>query len=723
MKSPFSSHSIKNRATFWILVVFLVSLWMLSLLTSLMLQMDMRRLLGEQQLSVATQLAAGINDELSNRISALEHVAMRIDAGLLADPPALQQMLDEYPGLPRLFNVSVMAIAKDGTSLADVPLEPQRVGRNYLDVDAIATALTEGKPNIGRPLIGRITAIPLLPIAVPILDDGGVVIGALAGAIDLSQPSFFDRITEGTYGKTGGFMLADPQHNLIVTSSVKSRIMEELKPAGDYPVLDRFAAGKEGSAVFIDPLGVEVLGSAKNIPVAGWYLGVRLPTAEAFAPIYDMQRRMTFITLLVTLLTGFVTWQVLRRQLAPIQNTVTTLTRMTHSDQPLQPLPTTDHSEIDELIDGFNRLIAMLRLREEVLQLTRASVDAASDGVYWMTPDARIFDVNPAACRTLGYSREELLTLSIPDIDDSYQEKTWQRYFTEVKEKGSVTVETLHLTRDGRQIPVEIVANYIRFGSKECICAFARDISERKAAAELIRIKNKELEQFVYIVSHDLKGPLVTIKSFLGMLQQDMEEGDTESIASDISFIKGAADKMEQLLAALLKLSRIGRVENAPVQQSTETLVAECLTVLAGSIREQGVEIVTAEMPVMLTGDALQLGQIWQNLIDNAIKYMGDQPHPKIEVGIREQDNEAVFFVCDNGMGIAPENRERIFNLFSQLNPHSGGSGLGLALVKKIIELYQGRIWLESAGAGQGSCFYFTLPGATEQPSGRTGQD
>lgn len=235
---------------------------------------------------------------------------------------------------------------------------------------------------------------------------------------------------------------------------------------------------------------------------------------------------------------------------------------------------------------------------------------------------------------------------------------------------------------------------------------------ERNQAEEILRQKNSEIERFTYAVSHDLKSPLVTIKTFLGYLQQDLAKNDLETIDKDICFIRTATEKMSELLDELLRMSRIGRHTNTPTRISFEVLVTEALTAVAGAIENRGVEVQVQEKPLTLVGDQIRLTEIWQNLIDNAVKYMGEQPAPRIEIGIRDDGHEQVFYVRDNGLGIDPRYSHKVFGLFEKLDPKTPGTGLGLALVKKVVELYKGRIWLESEGPGQGSCFLFTLPEA-----------
>lgn len=239
------------------------------------------------------------------------------------------------------------------------------------------------------------------------------------------------------------------------------------------------------------------------------------------------------------------------------------------------------------------------------------------------------------------------------------------------------------------------------------------DITERKNTQLALQRKNEEMEEFVYIVSHDLKSPLVTMKSFLAELREDMQADNQELINEDINYIEGAADKMNQLLEALLEYSRIGHSEQPSTVQSVDDLIDSCLDSVAGALRKKQIDVKKVSVPLQLYGDQLRLGQIWQNLVENAIKYIGDQPRPLIEIGAEQKDDGGVhFFVRDNGIGVAPEHQQRIFGMFDQLQRGNDGIGLGLALVKKIVESYQGQIWVESAGAGQGSCFCFTLPAA-----------
>ncbi|NOT05867.1 MAG: PAS domain S-box protein [Anaerolineales bacterium] len=253
--------------------------------------------------------------------------------------------------------------------------------------------------------------------------------------------------------------------------------------------------------------------------------------------------------------------------------------------------------------------------------------------------------------------------------------------------------------------------------SPESAIIMVRDISQRKwietEREKLIKEledTNGELERFTYTVSHDLKSPLITIKGFLGFLEQDAASGNIVRLKSDVRRIADATDKMQLLLNDLLELSRIGRVLNPNQQIDFEELVRETVELLYGRLHEKEIRVrIQGDLP-SVHGDRQRLSEVLQNLIDNAAKFMGDQPKPRIEIGQNgQQDNMPIFFVRDNGIGIDLTHLDRIFGLFNKLDMASDGTGIGLTLVKRIVEVHGGRIWVESE-IGIGSTFFFTLP-------------
>jgi PAS domain S-box-containing protein len=233
---------------------------------------------------------------------------------------------------------------------------------------------------------------------------------------------------------------------------------------------------------------------------------------------------------------------------------------------------------------------------------------------------------------------------------------------------------------------------------------------EREVLFEELEAKNEELERFTYTVSHDLKSPLITIRGFLGMLERDMDRGNAERVKADMRRISDAAEKMERLLRDLLELARVGRVVNTLEKVSFGDLAQEAVNTIRGRLKARGVKVEVDSGLGMVYGDRTRLREAVENLVDNAAKFMGDQPEPLVQIGFRRDGDEPVFYVRDNGVGIDSQYHKKVFGLFDRLHNEAEGTGVGLAIVKRIVETHRGRIWIESKGTGLGSTFCFSLP-------------
>jgi signal transduction histidine kinase len=240
------------------------------------------------------------------------------------------------------------------------------------------------------------------------------------------------------------------------------------------------------------------------------------------------------------------------------------------------------------------------------------------------------------------------------------------------------------------------------------------DITKRKQVEEArdllvkeLESKNVEMERFIYTVSHDLRSPLVTISGFTGFLKSDLLEGNLVGADADLNVINSTVAKMDLLLRDTLELSRIGRIVNPPDIVSFEDMAREARNQLVELTRANGVKVeVASDLPFVYV-DHMRIVEVLVNLIENSIKYMGDQICPKIEIGYRQSDG--TFFVRDNGIGIDPSQHHKVFELFYKIDGKSEGTGAGLAIVKRIIEVHGGRIWIESE-LGKGCMVCFTLP-------------
>jgi PAS domain S-box-containing protein len=730
----FKPVSIKAKVTIFTLTIFVIGIWSLTFYASRMLRADMEKLLGEQQLSTVSMVAQEIGVCVSDRLLALETVAREISPAILDNASSVQALLEQRPLLQFMFNSGVFVTRMDGTSIADVPFTEQRIGMNYLDRDYMIAALKDGTSSISRPVIGRRTKSPGFAMAVPIRDTQGKIIGALTGATDLGRPNFLDNLTRSSYGPTGGYLLITPKHRQIITATDKKRIMEVLPAAGVNRYVDRNIAGYEGYSVLVNPLGEEQLASVKQIPAAGWYMLLGTPTAEAFEPIRTLQRRVLLAAIVLTLLAGGLIWwitsRMLRSQLLPMITAAEMVDSLAAGNRTPQPLPVIRQDEIGQLVGGFNRLLLSLGQRENALKEQeehyRLLVKNLSSGVVVHAPDTAVLFSNPMASTLLGLSKDQMRGKEVIDpawcflCEDGTPLPLEEYPVNRVLTSGAPHAnQVLGIRRPDRDGAVWVQCNSYPVTDAEGeilqIVVTFTDISERKRIEDDLRTKTFEIEQFMYTVSHDLRSPLVTVKTFMGYLEKDMAEGDQQQLAQDIQYIHGAADKMKLLLDELLEFSRIGRIETPPVNVSLKELIAEVLDTLAGIISEQKVEIHHPDTDLMLFGDRPRFYQLWQNLIENAIKYSRDDRIPHIELGIRQEHGNTVFFVRDNGIGIAPHYHSKVFGIFEKLDPKSPGAGLGLSMVQRIVEKNGGRVWVESEGVGDGCCFHFTLPGVVLQ--------
>jgi PAS domain S-box-containing protein len=345
------------------------------------------------------------------------------------------------------------------------------------------------------------------------------------------------------------------------------------------------------------------------------------------------------------------------------------------------------------------------------------------DGIFQSAPAGRYLNVNPSMARIYGFLSPEEMTAQVTNIQTQiYVNPADCENFVQALEAGNEVFgfEARHYKKDGWLIWVSSTARTVKDaqgkvlyyeGSVEDITRRKEIETERESLLKTLEAKNAELEQYTYTVSHDLKAPIITIKGFLGLLIDDAKTGNIKRLEADISRISQAAEKMQNLLNDLLELSRIGRLVNPPVELDFQELLNLAIESLFGRLQNSNITIKADDSFPKVYGDRERLLEVLQNLLDNAAKFIGKSAQPAIEIGCDDviQNGLITFFVRDNGIGIDPQFHERIFGLFNRLNPDVEGTGVGLSLVKRIVEFHGGKVWVKSE-AGQGATFYFTLP-------------
>lgn len=388
-------------------------------------------------------------------------------------------------------------------------------------------------------------------------------------------------------------------------------------------------------------------------------------------------------------------------------------------------------------LEGFIMDISERIKFENELKLTRDLLSKINDCLLIKEPyTGRILDVNDATCLNLGYSKDELLKMRIMDIDTQLNEKNWREHENLARKSASLMLETIYMRKDGSSFPAEVNIRFLSIEGKEYFIATARDITERKRIENALKYlnvelenKNKELAQVIYVASHDLRSPLVNVQGFSKELRAALNEfmdhinlmnvspderRKIESIIKNdimdsLAYILSSISQMDKLLAGLLKISRLGRIQTSIERINTKTVVQDIIRANEFVIEKKGVKIIIEELSDCLC-DLTQITQVFSNLIVNAIKYLDPSRPAIIKISSKMLDDEVIYSVEDNGIGILPEHQGKIFDLFYRLSPDlSEGEGLGLTIVRTIINKLRGRVWVESE-YGKGSKFSFSLP-------------
>ncbi len=491
-----SRHSLKTRITLATLGVFLASLWSLSFYATRSLQHDVERLVSEQQLITAGLIAEQINLELTERLQALQDISRTLGAYDLSQKQHLQTYVDQRQDLLTLFNSRVFITDPRGDTLASLPFLPEYIGVNFADRDYLITAIGKGQPSIGRPVMGRTARAPVVVMAAPILDRAGQISGALAGSISLEKQTFLDQIGKHNI-QQGSLTLVDRNSGLVVMSTERAQLMTDLSAGSNAFALAHFLNGKEGSARLNLPAGGDTLLAVRQIPVANWFVLVQTPIHMAFTPLESLQQRMLIVTLLFTLLAGGITWGLLRYQLAPLSETVTTLDQLSRAEHTPPPLPVVRNDEIGQLIAGFNRLLGTLHLRENALRASeshfRLLTERASDVVWQLDHRLNILYISPADEKLRGIKHADVVGRPFPEMSPEEERPLIVQAFETLAQASAQDETATFVFRqtcsNGAQIWTEILASADRQsdGSISGFHGITRNITERRQMEEKIR--------------------------------------------------------------------------------------------------------------------------------------------------------------------------------------------------------------------------------------------
>ena len=362
----------------------------------------------------------------------------------------------------------------------------------------------------------------------------------------------------------------------------------------------------------------------------------------------------------------------------------------------------------------------------------RRLFETAQDGILLLDADSgQITDVNPFLIDIMGFSKEDFLNKRLWDIGLFKDDEKSRNLFLELQNKGYVRYDNLPLsTRDGRSIDVEFVSNVYPVDGKNVIQCNVRDITERKRVEEGLRDEleqkiqelakktedltrsNVELEQFAYVASHDLQEPLRIVTSYAQHLEKRYK-GKLDPEADEfIEFIVDGTRRMEGLIKGLLAFSRVGTRGKPFELLETEAVLKVVLQNLRLAIEDNKGRVTHDTLPAIVA-DETQIMELFQNLIANGLKFHGEDS-PIVHISARREEKGWTFSFKDNGIGIDPQHYSKLFSIFQRLNPRDyPGTGIGLAVSKKIVERHGGHIWVDSV-PGKGATFYFFIPDRDE---------
>ena len=575
----------------------------------------------------------------------------------------------------------------------------------------------------------------VMTMATPIRDRQGELIAVLGGRLDLGE---LTRIMEQGRGltETEDTYLVN-KFNFFVTEPRFGKNFA-LKRTVQTEGVNAALRGSDGIGLYLDYRGVPVIGAFKWLPEHALCLITEMDQSEAFAPIVRMRWVVLGIALAVAGATALMAFRFARTITRPVRELVAGTEEIGRGNLDYQ-VGTSAGDEIGALSRAFDRMTVELKTttvsRDELARerdFSDSVINSLPGLFYLIDKEGRFVRWNRNLELVTGFPTAEISGMSLLDFFSHEEQQLTLQRIDQAFIEGEASVEANLQTRHGRSIPFYLTGLRVRIGDRDLLAGVGIDIRARKQAEkELHRLNkdlvrsNEELEQFAYVASHDLQEPLRMVSSYTQLLAQRYGDKLDEDAADFIRFAVDGANRMQRLIQDLLTYSRVTTRGKIPEPVEAREALEDALANLQGLIGDTGATLSIAELPRVLA-DRAQLVQLFQNLIGNALKFHKPVEPPQVAVratlgaatGGVPKGNEQLpqwwtFSVTDNGIGIDPKYFERLFVIFQRLHSSDQypGTGIGLALCKRIVERHGGAIWIESE-PGKGATFTFTLTGA-----------
>jgi len=582
---------------------------------------------------------------------------------------------------------------------------------------------------------------PVMLVSAPVIGFNGKFSGVLAFEVDMGSVYTLVQETTGL-GTTGETLLGRKEGSEIVFlnplrhdpgAALKRRVTigAELGIPVQQAVL-----GRTGTGLVKDYRGVAVVAAWRPIPSMGWGLVAKIDAAEAFAEVEAMRRLVGAILVTLLVIGGLLFFYIARSISIPIKNisegakiigggNLDHKVGIDHTDEIGQlsrafdamtdnlKKITASRDELNEEIAGRKKTEEALResgqrlnKAQEISHLGSWELDLANNRLSWSDEVYRIFGLKP---QEFAATYEAFLAAVHPD-DRAAVDAAYSGSLREGRDSYEIEHRVVRQTTGEVRFVLERCAHF-RDGSGAILrsVGMVHDITEQKKAETEIRRSNESLGQFAYVASHDLQEPLRVMGSYSELLERRYK-GRLDSDADEfIAYIVDGAKRLQKLIDDLLTYSRVGRADKSGEEVDCNSVLARVLGGMRAAIEESGAVVTSDDLPAQ-TGAESDFVQLFQNLIGNGIKFRGPGA-PRVHIKAERQGSDWLFSVKDNGIGLEPQYKDRIFLIFQRLHAKSEypGTGIGLSICKKIVEVQGGRIWVESE-PGKGAAFYFTLP-------------
>jgi PAS domain S-box-containing protein len=743
--------SVATKLSLMIALLVIVSLGTMSAFAVWASRQSLREQVQSANLTAATLAARAVEQYIADASAVIREAPGRpklrqeIRTG---NWPEAAKVLENFVRNFRQFDY-VFVQDRAGVIRVRVP-HAETVGQDFSFRDFFREATRTRDLYVSGVYMSKAAPRPVVSIAMPVLDDAGSIGGVLVGALSLKTLGQF----VSTIGlEHGSAVYVVDSHGLLIAHSGGV----EVGPRSDVkaqPPVQAALAGKRGTIEFREPGGDERF-LAAHVPITrlGWGVVAAQPVSVAYAAAGQLGRRLLWLTLGFTGVAVALGWGLARTLTGPLVRFAGATKRLGAGDFSVRVTPESQ-DEVAALALSFNAMAEQLQRRvaeaeasahalRESEERVRLIIETSLEGVITMDVRGVITGWNTQAEKMFGWSREEALGRSlaatiIPERDRGAHARGLKHFLT--TGEGPVLnkrIEVMALHRDGGEFPVELAICVIRSGDTVTFSGFVRDLTARKRAEREIEQKtrevtalnerlerrvaertqqleaaNKELEAFTYTVSHDLKAPLRGMEGFARALQEDYTDRLDETGSRYLTMIQGGARRMGQLIDDLLRYSRLERREMRQEHTQLRPLVESLCDEVAEDIRARGLTVRLDLAVEAVEAEREGLREALANLIGNAVKF-SRADGGTITIGSQQNGGDVVLRVADTGIGFDMRYHDRIFGIFERLHRQEDfpGTGVGLAIVRKVAERHGGRAWAVSE-PGKGSTFYLALPGS-----------